>query len=174
MKERREMSIGVFNDRESAERAYQDLIARGYTKDEISVVMTDDTRKKYFTGKKSDLDDDNRGDRAMKGAGVGGTIGGAVGATLTAIAAAATSLAIPGLGLVIAGPIAGALAGGAAGGAAGSIVGALVGAGIPDDDAKRYEKNLKQGGILLSVHPKNPQDYEYLDRQFQMRSTPRP
>ena len=49
-----------------------------------------------------------------------------------AVVAAATSIAIPGVGLLLAGPIAGAIAGAGAGGATGTLLGALIGAGIPN------------------------------------------
>jgi hypothetical protein len=34
----------------------------------------------------------------------------------------------------------------------GGIAGALIGMGIPEYEAKRYEGQVKNGGILLSVH----------------------
>ena len=39
-----------------------------------------------------------------------------------------------------------------AGFAAGGIAGGLIGLGIPEYEAKRYEGQVKEGGILLSVH----------------------
>jgi hypothetical protein len=32
------------------------------------------------------------------------------------------------------------------------LIGALVGMGIPEFEAKRYEGQIKDGGVLLSVH----------------------
>jgi hypothetical protein len=46
----------------------------------------------------------------------------------------------------------GALAGLGVGGAVGGLIGALVGMGIPEYEAKRYERRIKEGGVLLSVH----------------------
>ena len=153
---------GSFRDRDAAERAYESLLRRGYTPDEIHVIMSDDTRKNFKDVKgKTDL-----GNKALEGAGVGGAVGGALGATLLAVAAAATTLAIPGIGLVIAGPLAGALAGGAIGGAAGTLVGALVGAGIPEDRAKVYESDVKNGGIVLGVKPRDDRHAEELEREW--------
>ena len=153
-----------FRDRESAERAYDAIMARGYKDDEIHVLMSDDTRKRLFikNGETTDM-----GNKALKGAGVGGAVGGAVGATLVGIMAAAASIAIPGLGLVIAGPLAGALAGGAAGGAAGGLVGLLVGAGIPQERAKFYETDLKEGGIVLGVKPRHESDARFFETEWQ-------
>ena len=163
-KTERSLMTRSFHDRESAERAFNDLSSRGYKSDDIHVIMSDDTRKRHFgkdTGK-TDL-----GNKAAEGAGIGGAVGGAVGATLVGIAAAAATLTVPGIGLVIAGPIAGALAGGATGAATGGLVGMLVGAGIPEDRAKVYESDLKQGGIVMGVRPRNDDDARYFDSEWQ-------
>jgi len=155
---------GSFRDRETAESAYDSLVSRGYKPSEIHVIMSDETRKRHFKdvkGTKTGL-----GNKALEGAGVGGAVGGALGATLMAVAAAATTIAIPGIGLVIAGPLAGALAGGAVGGAAGTLVGALVGAGIPEDRAKMYEADVKNGGIVLGVHPRDDRHAVELEREW--------
>jgi hypothetical protein len=153
---------GLFTDRERAEQGYGALRARGYDPKDINVVMTDDTRKKYFvSGEQTEL-----GTKAAKGAGVGGAIGGTVGAIAAAIAAVGTSVAIPGLGLVIAGPLAAALAGAGAGGATGGLVGALIGAGIPEERVKHYEQGIKSGGILLGVRPRSDEDAGYFEREW--------
>jgi len=152
-----------FPDRESAERAYNDLEARGYKSNDIHVLMADDTRKRLFV--KDDKQTDF-GNKALEGAGVGGAVGGAVGATVLGFAAAAAALTIPGLGLVIAGPLAGALAGGAAGATAGGIVGMLVGAGIPEERAKVYETELKNGSIVLGVTPRHDEDAKYFEHEW--------
>ena len=103
----------------------------------------------------------------MEGAGAGSAIGGTIGAAVGIIAAIGTSLVIPGLGLVIAGPIAGGLAGAGAGGITGGIVGALVGAGIPEDRAKEYERGLKEGNIVMGVRPRSDEDADYLEDNWQ-------
>lgn len=154
---------GLFRDRDSAERAYQGVTGRGYGSGDVNVIMSDDTRKKYFTtaGKQTEL-----GNKAAEGAGVGGAIGGTVGAIAAAVAAIGTTLAIPGLGLVIAGPIAAAVAGAGAGGAAGGLVGALIGWNIPEERVKEYERGLKEGGILMGVTPRSEADAREFQRQW--------
>ena len=42
------MVTGLFPDRASAERAYQSASSRGYGKDDINLVMSDETRKRHF------------------------------------------------------------------------------------------------------------------------------
>jgi hypothetical protein len=167
----RNIITGSFRDRESAERGYDAITARGYKSDDIHVLMTDDTRKRLFKHGKETKDGETKlGNKALEGAGVGGAIGGAAGATAVGLAAAATSLAIPGIGLVIAGPLAGALAGGAAGAAAGGLIGTLVGAGIPEEKAKRYEQDLKNGGIVVGVEPRNAEDARYFEDEWRRES----
>jgi hypothetical protein len=153
-----------FRDRDSAERAYNDLLARGYKSDEIHVLMSDETRKLHFV---KGAETTPMGNKALKGAGVGGALGGAVGATLMGLAATAATVTVPGLGLVIVGPLAGALAGGAAGATAGGLVGVLVGAGIPEERARVYATELKNGGIVLGVRPRNEDDAHYFEDEWQ-------
>lgn len=157
------MLTGMFHDRESTENAYSSLQERGYTKDDINLVMSADTRKKYFSG---DDDDTEIGTKAAEGAGKGSAIGGVVGAVAGVIAAIGTSLVIPGLGLVVAGPIAAGLAGAGAGGLTGGIIGALVGLGIPEARAKLYESGIEDGNIVLGVKPRNEEDAKYFQSQW--------
>ncbi|MEP6920713.1 MAG: hypothetical protein ABI967_06280 [bacterium] len=156
------MVSGLFRDRESAERAYTGLRDRGYSNEDVNLVMSDETRKKHFADKDTEI-----GSKAWEGAGKGAAIGGAVGATLAAIAAIGTTLALPGLGLLIAGPIAAALAGAGTGALTGGLVGALIGAGIPEEHAKVYDKGIREGGMFLGVNPRTDEDAEYFANDWQ-------
>ncbi|MBL0032868.1 MAG: hypothetical protein IPP27_12100 [Bacteroidetes bacterium] len=163
----RQMLTGMFADRESTEQAYSSLNERGYTKDDINLVMSDETRKKHFSGEMSDTE---LGTKAAEGAGKGSAIGGTVGAIAGVIAAIGTSLVIPGLGIVVAGPIAAGLAGAGAGGITGGIIGALVGSGIPEERAKLYEQGVKEGRIVMGVHPRNDEDSKYFEEKWRANS----
>src|SRR5215204_5911085 len=157
------MVTGLFPDRDSAERAYGSMVERGYGQDDVNLIMSDETRKKHFA---VDNRETELGNKALEGAGTGAAIGGTVGATLAAIAAIGTTLALPGLGLLVAGPIAAGLAGAGAGGATGGIIGALVGAGMPEERVKHYEKGLKEGGIVMGVTPRSDEDAEYFEKEW--------
>src|SRR5262245_42378336 len=110
---RNKMVTAVFRDRLHAQAAFDWLHEQGYTSNEISILMSDKTRAAYFPHEgEHPLTADSK---AVEGVGVGGTIGTAVGATLAAVLAVGTTIVIPGLGWVIAGPLAAALAGGGAG-----------------------------------------------------------
>ena len=158
------MVTGLFADRESAERAYQSATSRGYDKD-INLAMSDATRERHFSHA-SGADQTELGTKAAEGAGVGGAIGGTLGAIAAAIAAVGTSIAIPGLGLVIAGPIAAALAGAGAGAATGGVLGALIGWGIPEERVKHYEAGIKGGGILMGVKTRSDDDAKALAEEW--------
>ena len=163
----RPLMTTAFHDRESAEAAYDAVAARGYGRDDIHVLMTHDTHKRLFAGDAGRLE---KGNKALEGAGVGGIAGGALGATMLGIAAAAATLTVPGLGLVIAGPISGALAGGALGATAGGLVGTLVGAGIPEARAKIHEQDLKDGNVVIGVRPRNDEDAQNIENDWQSHS----
>ena len=155
----------MFNDHQDAERAYSSARDRGYADDDVSVIMSDETRDRHY-GDKEHVDTE-LGNKAAEGAGVGGAIGGTVGGIAGALAAVGTSLALPGLGLVVAGPLAAALAGAGAGGLGGSLLGGLIGAGIPEERVKRYEEGVKEGGIVMGVKPRSDEDADYFEREFQ-------
>src|SRR5450755_3455084 len=155
---------GLFPNRDSAERAYGDISSRGYHHDDVNVVMSDDTRKRHFSA--ADTRQTELGTKAAEGAGIGGAIGGSLGAIAAAIAAVGTTIALPGLGLVIAGPLAAAIAGAGAGAATGGIVGALIGWGIPEERVKEYDQGIRDGGILMAVRPRSDEDASYFENSW--------
>ena len=158
------MVTGLFPDRASAEQAFHSVSERGYSKDDINLVMSDAARERHFSNDATG--ETELGTKAARGAGIGGAIGGSLGAIVAAIAAVGTSIAIPGAGLVIAGPLAAALAGAGAGGATGGLIGALIGYGIPEERVKHYEEGIKQGGILMGVTPKSEEDALHFETKF--------
>lgn len=155
---------GLFNDRESAERAYQAINSRGYTGDDTNVIMSDDTRGKYFPA--GSEHSSALADKTMEDAGKGAAIGGTVGAVLAGIAAIGTSVLLPGLGLIVAGPLAAAFVGAGAGGLTGGLIGALVGHGVPKENAAEYENGIKNGGVYMGVNARNHEDAQYFHDEF--------
>ena len=157
---------GLYDSPEAASRAYQGLTStHGYRADDIDVLMTDETRKRHFGDVKPGTELET-GSKAAKGFGTGSAIGGGVGAALAALFAVGTSVVVPGLGLVVAGPIAAALAGAGAGGVTGGVIGALIGAGIPEERAAVYERGLNKGGILIGTRARDEKHAEQIEREF--------
>jgi hypothetical protein len=150
--------VGMFDNREDAEKAYNELKTMGYDADDINIVLSEEGHKRHF-GKDNDNDNDTElGNKALEGTGKGAAIGGTIGGIAGAIAALGTNLIIPGLGLVVLGPLAAGLAGAGAGGLTGGIIGALVGAGIPKEKADTYRAGLDEGHIIVTVHPHDQND----------------
>jgi uncharacterized protein YjbJ (UPF0337 family) len=157
---------GLYRTPDEATRAYTDLTTKhAYGHGDIDVLMTDETRKRHF-GDVTPGSELKGGTKAAEGLGAGSVIGGGIGAALAALFAVGSSVVIPGLGLVVAGPIAAALAGAGAGGATGGLIGALIGAGIPEDRAKEYERGLNEGGIVIGTRARDAQHAAELERDF--------
>jgi hypothetical protein len=133
----------LFQSRGTANEAVDQLLTSGFSQSNITMLMSEATRGKEFTVTTET--------KAPEGAAAGAAIGGMLGA-LVASFVAIGSLAVPGVGIVAAGPIVAAMAGLGVGGAAGGLVGALVGMGIPEHEAKFFSDKLMDGGILVGVY----------------------
>jgi len=165
MANKQSMVTGVFRDRSAASRFYDWLLDRGYRPDEVNVLMTEKTRASYHSeGEEGRI---KKGSKTAEGMATGGAVGTAVGAAAAAIAAIGTSVVIPGLGWVVAGPLFAALAGGGAGAVAGGVIGALVGLGISESNAKAYEEALRAGGVVMGVVPHNSDDADAIEKHFE-------
>lgn len=132
----------TFKTRDAALVAIRQMEAVGVTEEQISLVVTDETRGRAFNI--------NEGTKADEGAAAGATFGGIVGGVMAALAGAG-ALAFPGLNIVVSGAIVSGLAGAGAGAATGGLVGLLVGSGIREHEAKLYEDELRTGAILMAV-----------------------
>jgi hypothetical protein len=149
-----------FDSFRDAEAATSDLIGEGFPRERMSVLLSEEARSQYLEihpeyaeteghvlAQTVELDEESK---ALKGAGVGGALGGTLGAA-AAVLAVGSSIVIPALGLIVAGPIAAALVGAGAGGAAGTLIGALTGAGLSEFRAKRFEQLISDGRVVVSA-----------------------
>ena len=157
------MVTGLFKDSESVERAYEIVSQRDYGTADINVVMSDETRRRYFS-------DDRQintelGQKVAEGGELGGPMGGSIGTIIPALIAVGV-VALPGLGLVFAGPLAVALAGAGTAGLAVGLIGALSDWGIPEERVHQYEAGIHDGGILMGVKPRSDQDARYIEQQW--------
>jgi len=135
-------TVGVFENREAAERAVSDLKAAGYRDDQIGLVAKDPSGKTVRTDGSGDT---NAGEGALIGAAAGAGVGGLVGLGILAGV-------IPVIGPILAIGTLGTILLNAAGGAAiAGLAGALVGLGIPEEDAKYYEGEVAAGRYLVTV-----------------------
>ena len=136
-------TVGMFKNRYAADLAVADLRKAGYSDDHIGLVAKDAT-----TGQTVRTDDD--GDTNMaEGAAIGAMAGAATGA---AVGAGILMGIIPVIGPILAIGTLGTILVNAVGGAAiATLAGALVGWGIPEEDAKYYEDEVKAGRYLVTV-----------------------
>jgi hypothetical protein len=141
--------IGAFSDPDDANRAYNDLKALGFADNDISVVMSHQTRRRYYG---DGAGPGNGESHAQAGAFSGGVIGALIGAAIVAGTAAMLGGAV-----FATGPIGLALATIAGSAAAGSIIGALSHAGIPDQLHGSIDEAVKRGDIVLHVDAEGTQ-----------------
>lgn len=132
--------IGVFDYLADARAAVEDLRRAGFADKQIGFIGPDRRAAEKPKDPESNVEE---------GAGIGAAVG--------AAAAGVAGLAVA-AGLLT--PIGPAIAGGAliawlaglgAGAAAGAAIGSLIGLGIPEEDARWYESELKAGRTLVTV-----------------------
>jgi hypothetical protein len=169
--------VGVFDPPNAAERAYDLLLEKGYTHDEVNVLMSAETRKVFRSGTPVVASADGTEVPEATGKVLGGAGAmSAAGALSGVVAGVGASLVIPGLGLFVAGPLA----------ALGASLGAALGAmyGIPftemaeNEIADRktevrdgidygaYGTKLREGKVLISVVPHSPEDRDQIQRDW--------
>lgn len=142
---KRSTYVGVFDDRDKADRSARQLRDAGFTDDEIGYAWRDEDGKTRKEG------ETKAGEMAAGGAVGGAALGGLIGAAAAGL--------IPGVGPIVAGGIlASTLTGAAVGTAAGGVTGALVGMGIPDEEAKYYDSEFREGRTLMTVRNQDRYD----------------
>jgi len=156
-----EVVTGVFESRDTAEKAISQLSALGIPDKRFGVLSPGSKPETVERGVPvTDTEEPGMG-KAM-GAAVGGAMGAASGATL---GLAVATMAIPGVGPVIAFGMVGAALLGLVGAAAGSAVGDTVeeelGEGIPHEDVYLYEDALRHGRSVVVAYA---DDGEQADR----------
>jgi hypothetical protein len=142
--------IATTRDRAEAEALVGRLIRSGFSDASISVLFP----HRADTTESPHAQRSHATQGVIAGAGAGGVVGGTIG-----LLAALGVVALPGLGLFLAaGPLLATLSGALAGAGFGGPTGGLIGLGIVEDDARRYEGELKSGRALVSVHVKGPDE----------------
>ena len=138
-----ETVVALFADQSAAERGIQALKAAGFTEEQIGVAVRDRQQQQEIT--------EGTGTKAAEGAAAGAMGGGMVGGVIGLLAGVG-ALVLPGIGPIIAaGTLASTLTGAGVGAAAGGLIGALAGMGVPDEDAKHFERGFQEGGVLVTV-----------------------
>ncbi len=141
--------VQSFRRESDAESAVRALMDTGFGPDDVSVVARD-------RGRAEGVAQDTGADTG-EGAGIGAATGGVLGG-LGGLLLGATALAIPGIGIVVAGPLAAVLGGAGIGAITGGLAGALAGLGVSEDDARQYQERVEAGDILVVVAAGNGEE----------------
>jgi len=147
---KRTVAVGVFEDRQQAQRAVDELRRAGFRDDQIGVAAREGegVRGANTIGETGSKAEEGALTGALAGAGVGGLWGIGIAAGL-----------LPAIGpVILGGTLAAILASAATGAAVATIVGALVGMGIPEEEAHYYEGEFKSGRTIVTVRADNRYD----------------
>jgi len=142
--QQRSSVVGVFEDRQQADRAISELRQAGFREDQIGVAMRH-AEGTASAGTSADADDSHAGSGALTGALTGLGLGALAGLGVLAgvIPVVGPAIAAGTLGVVLSNAAAGA-------GIAG-LVGALIGAGIPEEEATYYQGEFEAGRAIVTV-----------------------
>ncbi len=153
----------VYQTYAEATRVVQSLESAGIPHSDISIVSGDKTVTSTgydsmgTTGTGTGLTSGDPEQGAATGGGTGATIGTVLGGG-AGLLAGIGSLAIPGIGpIVAAGWLVAALTGAGVGAAAGGLLGSLTGAGVNEADAHAYQEGVNSGGTLVTVRADDAQ-----------------
>jgi uncharacterized membrane protein len=139
--QREQLVVGVFDDRVDAEEALRALKAADFEPDRVSAVMLQTPHPEAEERHRHHVDE-------TTGILAGGAIGGLAGWLI-----GTATVAVPGLGaLVAAGALVGALGGAGIGAATGGLIGYLVDLGLSREEAQYYHKRVRHGAALVTVH----------------------
>src|SRR5580700_3944166 len=129
---------GFFHTRSEGETAYNQLLANGFDRGQVSFVAGD--TRGHETPAIGPIEGTGADSEMPQDIAMGSAIGLTAGLIL---------LVIPGVGpLLAAGPLAAAMGGLTAGAATGGIIGLLRDNGVSEEEAAFYEEGVKRGGSL--------------------------
>jgi hypothetical protein len=131
--------VGVFDKVASASQAVNNLLAAGFTKEELGVLCSDKYKAQFF----QDIPKPTMGGKYTPEATVAG---GVIGAAIGGLMLAATALTAGGALLLASGTV---LVGGGA--IAGTFVGAMSTRGVTKEVADFYDQAVQRGKILVAV-----------------------
>lgn len=139
----RPLRVAVFGRVEEADRAVAGLLAAGFTKDDITVVCSNEAIERHFQQYRKQEPAGTYTTASAMG-------GGAIGAALGGLTAVAGGIATGGVGLLATAGIATW-----AGGVVGGLVGAMMTRGVEKELANYYQQAVIDGDILVAVESKD-------------------
>lgn len=154
---------GVFFTKKDADMAYHALLKLGHTHDDISVLMSDETLNKYerphpedaeefvTSGEENDLDV---------------PVDKPKGVLVNAIISITSMISIPGLGIAISNTLLKKIYNLTSEDSPEQTVGGILSSSVPEEHADSYGDSMKEGGIIISVDPRNSQEKKAIVKNF--------
>lgn len=145
---RKPIRAAIFSRLPEADRAVHRLLESGFTKDQITVICSDEAIEEHFK-------EFEHQKQAGAETGTGVAAGGAIGATLGGFGALVGLTATGGVGLVVAGGLLTA-------GIAGPFIGAMMTRGLEKEMADFYDQAVARGKILVGVEDHSERRHDAL------------
>ncbi len=140
----RPIRVALFDSIPEADEAVAELLAAGFSKDQITVICSEAAIQRHFK-------EFEHQDSAGAHTAAAGLTGGAIGAVLGGLAALAGAATLGGAVLLVAGGI-----GIWGGGVVGGLVGAMMTRGMERELANYYDQAVTQGKILVAADEPDP------------------
>jgi len=154
---------GVFFTKQDADKAYHALLKLGHSHDDISVLMSDETLNKYERPHPEDAkefitseDSDN----------IQPVIESQKGVIAKAIISITSMISIPGLGIAISNTLLKKIYNLTADDTSDKSVGSILGSSVPEEHTDSYSNSMNEGGIIISVDPRNTQEKKVIVKYF--------
>ncbi|WP_138476839.1 hypothetical protein [Dyadobacter bucti] len=148
---------GVFFSKEDADRAYHNLLERGHTPDDISILMSDETLNKYQNPDPSTAEEAPEYESALSRA---------ANAFSGVIISITSMISLPELGIAISNTLQKRLSGYASGSLPAASSEAISSSGVPETHVDSYGGHMKEGGIIISVDPRNKAEKRAIIKDF--------
>ena len=150
---------GVFFTKKDADKAYHSLLRRGHTPDDISVLMSDETLNVYENPAQENLEVTEITEHEP-------ALDKAKNVLAEAIISVTTMISLPGLGIAISNTLLKMISGTAAQVPEAKTVGAVISSRIPEEHTESYSDSMTEGGIIISVDPRNKEEKRAIVKDF--------
>lgn len=155
---------GVFFTKKDADMAYHSLLRLGHTHDDISVLMSDETLNKYERPHPEDaqefvtLEEDVNSEPSE---------GKPKGIIVSAIISITSMISIPGLGIAISNTLLKKIYNlTTEEDSSKKTVEGILSSSVPEEHTDSYGDSMKEGGIIISVDPRNSQEKKAIVKSF--------
>ncbi|MCE7042453.1 hypothetical protein [Dyadobacter sp. CY312] len=146
---------GVFFTKKDADNAYHNLIQMGHTEDDISVLMSDETLSKnqVYTDEPVDESALSKAANAFTGF----------------IISITSMISLPGVGIAISNTLQRKMPAEAVSAVTGKQD-VMRGSGIPEQHFDSYDSGMREGGIIISVDPRNGKEKKSIIQNFRLNN----